>query len=300
MRLPWQIMSEQNNLNPNRSNNELNYQDLSLEELKKIAEAREITPEGNKTFKDTWIQALEEYDRLARISKAGDRNEDLAAINNTELAESESLIVEQTASREAEDYVLENIVTALEQRRVDVNRLEINLDGRNIFKMRDGNIANSTINEGQMELIKQALNDPASFKGSMKITNGSQVLLHVNNGRVLRDGLNLTKTSTKVEINSAPADLYDKYSQNVASIGLKATKEIAVKALSDGVSVERVKKMIESEDSAYQNLSASAGRNAASSTIDKIVTSAAAEVKIRNSSAKSQQQKKAPALTSKR
>lgn len=292
-------MSEQNNLNPNRSNNELNYQDLSLEQLKEIAQAREINPEGNKTYKETWIQALEEDDRLSRISKAGDSNEDIPAINNTELTESENFPVEQTASQEAEDYVLENVVTALDQRRVDVNRLEINLDGRNIFKMRDGNVAKSTINDDQAELIKQALNDPASFKGSIKITNGNQVLLHVKNGQVLRDSLNLTKSSTKVEINSAPADLYDKYSPHVDSKGLKATKEIAVKALADGVSVEQVKSMIQSEDSAYQNLSASAGRNAASSTLDKIVTSAVAEVKIRNSSASSQQQKKAPVMSAK-
>ena len=162
--------------------------------------------------------------------------------------------------------------------------------------MRDGNVAKSTINDEQAELIKQALNDPASFKGSIKITNGNQVLLHVKNGQVLRDSLNLTKSSTKVEINSAPADLYDKYSQNVDSKGLKATKEIAVKALADGVGFDEVKKMIQSEDSAYQNLSASAGRDAASSTLDKIVTSATAEVKTRNSSASSQQQKKAPAI----
>lgn len=281
-------MSEQNNLNPNQSN-DLTYQDLSLEELKKIAEAREINPEGNKTYKETWIQALEEDDRLSRISKAGDSNKDLA--------ESENFPVEQTASQDAEDYVLENVVTALDQRRVDVNRLSINLDGQNIFKMQDGNVAKSTINDEQAELIKQALNDPASFKGSIKITNGNQVLLHVKNGQVLRDSLNLTKSSTKVEINSTPADLYDKYSQNVASKGLKATKEIAVNALADGVGFDEVKKMIQSEDSAYQNLSASAGRDAASSTLDKIVTSAAAEVKIRNSSAKSEQIRKAPVMS---
>ena len=162
--------------------------------------------------------------------------------------------------------------------------------------MRDGDVARSTINDEQTELIEQALKDPASFKGSIKITNGSQVLLHVKNGQVLRDGLNLTKSSTKVEINSTPVDLYDKYSQNVESKGLKATKEIAVNALSDGVGFEQVKKMIESEDSAYQSLSASAGKDAASNTLDKIVTSASAAVKNRNTQAKSEQLKKASAI----
>ena len=161
--------------------------------------------------------------------------------------------------------------------------------------MRDGDIASSTINEQQAELIKQALNDPASFKGSIKITNGSQVLLHVKDGRVLRDGLGLTKSSTKVEINSAPADLYNKYSQNVNSKGLKATKEIARDALADGVGQDQVKNMIKSEDLGYQNLLAQSSQNAASKTLDKIVTSALAEVKNRNSQAMSEKLKKAPA-----
>ncbi len=276
-------MNEQKNLNGN-SNNQSSYQDLTIEELKKIAEQKKIIPAGNKTLKDTWIQALEDNDYLKSINKQ----------NNS----SENLSFEQKSSQSAQDYVLENIVTALDQRRVDVERLEISLDGQNIFKMRDGDVARSTITDSQTELIKQALNDPASFKGSIKITNGRQVLLHVKDGQVLRDGLNLTKSSTKVEISSAPTDLYDKYSQGVESKSLKATKQVAVNALADGVGIEQVKEIIKSFDSGYQSLVNSAGRNSADSTLDKIVILAGAEVRNRNSLNKSEQLKKSATNTS--
>ena len=255
-------MNEQNNLN-NNSNKQSSYRDLTIEDLKKIAEQKKIVPVGNKTFKDTWVSALEEDDFIKAIEREN----------------SQELFPEPKGNTEAQDYILENIVTALDQRRVDVDRLSISFNGQNIFKMRSGDVARSTVTDSQTELVKQALNDPASFKGSIKITNGRQVLLHVKDGQVLRDGLNLTKSSTKVEIKSANADLYDKYSQGVESKGLRATKEVAVNALRSGVSIEQAKEIIIEKDYGYQNLAASAGRDSANNTLDKIIRSALAEVK---------------------
>ena len=67
------MMNEQNNLNGNSnlngSNNQQNYNDLSLQELRAIAARNEIVPAGNKSLKDTWIQALEEYDRAYVANK---------------------------------------------------------------------------------------------------------------------------------------------------------------------------------------------------------------------------------------
>ena len=255
-------MNEQNNLN-NNSNKQSSYRDLTIEDLKKIAEQKKIVPVGNKTFKDTWVSALEEDDFIKAIEREN----------------SQELFPELKGNPEAQDYILENIVTALDQRRVDVDRLEISFNGQNIFKMRSGDVAKSTVTDSQTELVKQALNDPASFRGSIKITNGRQVLLHVKDGQILRDGLNLTKSSTKVEIKSANADLYDKYSQGVESKGLRATKEVAVNALRSGVSIEQAKEIIIEKDYGYQNLAASAGRDSANNTLDKIIRSALAEVK---------------------
>lgn len=289
-------MNQQNQSNSGNSNNQSNYEGLSLQELKDLASKKEIIPEGNKSAKDTWIKALEEYDYLKSINKQNGNGSSENSPNVNNQQQIKDNLSEQKSSIEAQDYVLENIVTALDQRRVDVDRLEISLDGQNIFKMRDGDVARSTITDSQTELIKQALNDPASFKGSIKITNGRQVLLHVKDGQVLRDGLNLTKSSTKVEISSTPSDLYDKYSQGVESKGLQATKQVAVNALTDGVGQKQVKEIIKAKDLGYQSLATSAGKNSANSTLDKIVTSASAEVKNRNSLNKSERLKKSPAL----
>lgn len=276
-------MNEQNNLN-NNSNNQSSYRDLTIEELKKIAEQKKIVPVGNKTFKDTWVQALEEDDFIKAIEREN----------------SQELSPELKGNPEAQDYILENIVTALDQRRVDVDRLEISFNGQNIFKMRSGDVAKSTVTDSQTELVKQALNDPASFKGSIKITNGRQVLLHVKDGQVLRDGLNLTKSSTKVEIKSANADLYDKHSQGVESKGLRATREVAVNALTENVGQEQVKEIIKAKDLGYQNLAATAGINSANNTLDKIVRSALAEIKNRNDREQSSRLAKSATLASKR
>ena len=276
-------MNEQNNLN-NNSNKQSSYRDLTIEDLKKIAEQKKIVPVGNKTFKDTWVRALAEDDFIKAIEREN----------------SQELFPELKGNPEAQDYILENIVTALDQRRVDVDRLSISFNGQNIFKMRSGDVARSTVTDSQTELIKQALNDPASFKGSIKITNGRQVLLHVKDGQVLRDGLNLTKSSTKVEIKSAPADLYDKYSQGVETKGLRTTREVAVNAFTEGVGQEQVKEIIKAKDLGYQNLAATAGINSANNTLDKIVRSALAEIKNRNDREQSSRLTKSATLANKR
>ena len=274
-------MNQPKQANSNSNINQQDYNDLGLQQLKDLAAEREVIPVGNKSAKETWIKALEEQDYLKSIGKLNVDSENLPLKNS---------------SVEAQDYVLENIVTPLDQRRIDVDRFEINLNGQNIFKMRDGDVANSAITDNQAELIKQALNDPESFKGTVKITNGRQVLLHVKDGQVLRDGLNLTKSTTKVEISSSPSELYDKYSQGEAQKGLKTTKQVAVNALSDGVGQQQVKDMIKAKDPGYQNLVTSAGNNSANNTLDKIVTSAAAEVN-KGNTLESEKLKKSPALS---
>ena len=263
----------------------------SIEQLK-----YEPQPQAPSNKSETTQPAPEQLaDQIQPKAKPSESKINFAKFKNDKLASSESDF-NLKASREAQDYILENIVTALDQRRIDVDRLQINFDGQNIFKMNKGNIAHSTVSDRQTELIKQALNDPASFKGSIKITNGSQVLLHVKDGQVLRDGLNLTKANTKVEISSAPGDLYDKHAENVKSKGLKATKDIAVNALMAGVEKEQVKEVIQSKDAAYANLQMNSGKKSADRALDKIIASADAEVKLRQQNRR-QSLSKQPALS---
>lgn len=93
------------------------------------------------------------------------------------------------------------------------------------------------------------------------------------------------------------SDLYNKHSQGLQSQGLKTTKQVAINALSDGIPKEQVKDMIKSQDPGYQTLVASSNENVAKNSLDKIISSASAEVNKQNSQSNSENLKKAPALS---
>lgn len=186
------------------------------------------------------------------------------------------------SSREAEDYAL-GIAQLLDQRRINVDRLQIDVNGQTVFKLRDGDIdpSKTSINNEQTELLKKALSDPAALNGSVKITQGNQVLLHVKDGRVLIDSAGLTKQSAKVEIKTpdSPSEgLYERSSKNVNSNGLQATKEIALNALKAGVDRDQVVDLLKSRDPAYQKLAESKGKNVSDETLEKLVDSAQASL----------------------
>ena len=206
----------------------------------------------------------------------------------------------QKSSREAEDYALE-IVKMLDQRRINVDRLQIDVNGETIFKMRDGNIDphKTSINSEHTELIKKALNDPASLKGTVKITQGNQVLLHVRDGRVLIDSAGLTKQSALVEINTPDSPnevLYERFSKQITSSGLQASKDIATLALKAGVNHEQVLDLLKAHDPAYQKLVQIQGENVAQKTLDKMVDTASANLLPEKMPQQSQQVKAAHKL----
>jgi hypothetical protein len=205
-----------------------------------------------------------------------------AATPNTRPGDEPEMVSAQKSSREAEDYAL-GIVQMLDQRRLNVDRFQIEVNGKTVFKMREGDIdsGKTSISSEHTELIKKALNDPASLNGSVKITQGNQVLLHVADGRVLIDAVGITKQSAKVEVkapDSPSKGLYERFSSNVNSNGLQATKEIATNALKAGVKREQVMDMLKAHAPSYQRLAQTQGENVAAQTIGKIVD--AAEVKL--------------------
>lgn len=191
-------------------------------------------------------------------------------------------------SREAEDFALE-LTTELSQKNLKIDRLDIKVDGQSVFKMRDGDLEKSTINNEQAELIKKALKDPAALKGTVKITQGSQVLLHVKNGRVLVDKARLTEQSAQVEVTSQKG-LYDKYSQGLNSQGLDKTKDVAKNALSDGMEKEDVVDLLKNNDPASQNLINQSGEQKATQALNKMVDLEAAKLKTNNQQSSNQQQ----------
>ncbi len=199
----------------------------------------------------------------------------------------------QKSSREAEDYAL-GLAQMLDQRRINVDRLQIDVNGQTVFKMRDGDIdsRNTSITSEQTELLKKALSDPAALNGSVKITQGNQVLLHVKDGRVLVDSAGLTKQSAKVEVKTpdSPSEgLYERFSKDVNSSGLKATQEIAGNALKAGVEREQVVDVLKSQDPSYQKLTNERGEKVAERTLEQMVD--AAEVKLMQEKMPQQQQK---------
>lgn len=199
------------------------------------------------------------------------------AIPDAKLGAGYEMTTAQKSKREAEDYAL-SIVQMLDQRRINVDRLQIDVNDKTIFKMHDGNIDSrkTSINSEHTELIKKALNDPASLEGTVKITQGNQVLLHIRDGRVLIDSAGLTKQSAKIEIKNpdSPAKgLYERFSKEVNSNGLQATKDIAANALKAGVKHEQVLDLLKTHDPSYQKLANAQGEKVADRMLEKMVDS---------------------------
>lgn len=200
--------------------------------------------------------------------------------SESKIGAEQEIISAPKKSQEAEDYAL-GLVQMLDQRRINVDRLQIDVNGKTIFKMRDGDIDQSktSINNEHAELIKKALSDPASLNGSVKITQGNNVLLHVKDGRVLIDSAGITKQSAKVEVktpDSPSQGLYERYSQNVKGSGLKATENIATNALKDGISIEQVVGMLKEHDGGYQKIARSSTQEESEQILRKIVDKAQA------------------------
>lgn len=188
----------------------------------------------------------------------------------------------QKSSRSAEDYAL-SIAQQLDQRRVNIDRFQIDVNGKTVFGLRDGDIdtRKTAISDDHSELIKKALSDPASLNGSVKITQGNQVLLHVEDGRVLIDAVGLTKQSAKVEVktpDSPSKGLYEGFSKDVKTSGLKATQEIAGNAFKAGVEREQVLEVLKSHDPSYQKLAGEQGEQKATQAIEKVVDAAEVEL----------------------
>ncbi len=177
----------------------------------------------------------------------------------------------QLTPTEAEDYVL-SVVQALDQRRIDVERLAIRVDGRTVFGMKDGGLDQwkTRINGKQAEFLRQALNDPTSFKGTVKITQGKKVLLYVEKGRVITDAIGITKESAKMDIKSPESvneGLYKRYSQGVKEEGLAGAQKIAMNALQDGVKREQVVEIMQNYNPAYQKLADRSSQEEAQRTV---------------------------------
>ncbi len=198
-------------------------------------------------------------------------------------------------SAKAEEYAL-SLSQKLDQSNINIDRLQIKINDQIIFGMKNGDLdrKQTNISDKQAELIKQALNDPTSFEGSMKITQGSKVLLHIKDGKVLVDSARLVQQSAKVELNTpdlSAKQMYQQYSEGVNHEGLAKTKQTAMNAFQDGVSREDVTRILRTEDEGYKKLVSSAGEQLANKSLNQIVNSAIAKTKIKDNVQQQQVQK---------
>ena len=240
-------------------------------------------------------QAKNEGDSEVATKVAKREEKEEAVIKSKDSEKGESQAVRKDSSTEAEDYVL-SVVQALDQSRINVERLRIEVDGNTVFSMKDGNINNAEnrINERQAELLKQALKDPGAMKGSVTISQGRKVLLRIDNGRVITDSIGLVKESAKIEVESpepVSEEAYKGYSEGVKEQGLAGSQKIALNALNDGVDRSQVTEMMKSYNADYQKLANKSGDNVAERMVVSQAEVNLMQSKMRQSEQQSQERK---------
>jgi hypothetical protein len=131
----------------------------------------------------------------------------------------------------------------LEQRGIQTDRMIINFDGQQKFKMEKGMESPLTngLSAKDVELLKQAMSDP-DFKGSIKISKGGEVLFQrIGEGPPIIDGRQLYKPAIKLEYQSPSQLLHEQSSKGVESQGLRQVNDIALNAFRAGASTDEVK-----------------------------------------------------------
>ncbi|HEY9826777.1 MAG TPA: hypothetical protein V6D19_15150, partial [Stenomitos sp.] len=177
------------------------------------------------------------------------------------------------ADRETEDYAL-TVQQMLAQRGINTGRFQIHINEAVVFKMKEGNIERSKLTPDQTEAIKLALSDPAALKGTVKISQGGNILLHVKDGQVLVDSLGLVKPAAKVEVTTpqSPGELlYNNASKGVSAEGMRRTSEVVANAFRSGATKEQVMEMVKGHDPAYKEAVESKGQRAADKAFEQLV-----------------------------
>ncbi|NJM67953.1 MAG: hypothetical protein HC851_20960 [Acaryochloris sp. RU_4_1] len=218
------------------------------------------------------------------------------------------------SSESAQDYVLKNIVDKLTAARMNTDRMEIRYNGKKIFQMNGAEIDKSTsITDGQAEQLKQALQDPAAFGGNLLIKQGDQILVHIKEGRIIRNPAGLAQQPATIELETkdqiqqsqstpqSPSEaLWQKYGANQKGdfTGLSKAAKLAAQ---DGVSHKDIQSML-AQSNQLKQFSATQGNEKADSLARKTTQKAFADIARENrpqqQQSQSQQQSEtmAPAL----
>lgn len=167
----------------------------------------------------------------------------------------------ETSSKEAEDTLLEDIVSPLDARGIDTSRMAVFYNREQIFGMKGADIDRSVtqVNDKQMEEIKEALTNFKDFEGEFKVKVGSRVVLHLKEGQKLVDTYKMVPNeqrpeaqfSTKEELNQQqekPADpRLEKVKQQGGNLELAEKLLKQVDHLAKGVSKNVTQKQPDKE-----------------------------------------------------
>ncbi|MGB8698804.1 MAG: hypothetical protein WCD18_05245, partial [Thermosynechococcaceae cyanobacterium] len=178
-------------------------------------------------------------------------------------------------SKENMDYAL-SLEQQLSQRNIDTQQLEIFYDGQSQFKMKDYGVTQNRLGNEAVEMLKQALNDPAALQGEVMIKQGSKVLLHVKDGQVLRDPLRMVTEAAKVEINTPTQALYEKLAAGVTSKGLQQVSDVSKNAFRSGADFEQTTDMNRRYNPVYKEMAEKVGEKA----VNEVIRSAKNKVAI--------------------
>ena len=173
------------------------------------------------------------------------------------------------------DETMLDLQNKLAQSGVNVGRLNISVNGEEVFKMSGGEVIKSAVTPEMAEMIKTALTDPANLKGSVVIKQGDKVLLNVRDGVVITDALRLTQQAAKADVTTPNGLLYNGYSKGVSN-DFQGAQTVANRAIKAGVDPATVKEVLSVHSPYIKDLKESNSNNpdAAKNAVNNIVKGA--------------------------
>lgn len=162
----------------------------------------------------------------------------------------------QQPDRAASDY-FQKLASEFGGKNLNTEKMKIFFDNKEVFRLSDGqpDPNHTNVTNDQMQAFKDALADPANFKGTLEIRQGAKILLSIRDGQVY-DPMNKIQELLNVKLTEGPANIpqttsegfYQRYSEGVKGLGLKGTSEIAEKALKAGHDQGEILNMLKEND----------------------------------------------------
>lgn len=186
----------------------------------------------------------------------------------------------------AQDY-FQGLASELGGKNMNTEKMKIFFNSQEVFRLSDGqpDLKHTSVTNEQMAAFKEALADPANFKGTLEIRQGSKLLLSIKDGQVF-DPMNKVQDLLQVKME-APAEtipqtttqgFYQKYSEGVQATGIDAIVEIAKNAIEGGHSQAEVTSMLLENNPHIKAIEQKHGPEVARSDVQDLIQSASDEL----------------------